>query len=283
MRQFPLWVSTDSGPVASVVTVPDEDPRGVVLTLAGAGRHIAIGSTMSALVSEQVAGYGLASVRFDYSGVGDSPGAVREWRLSDVESATGQTLELMKTVSELVGVSQFAVVGTCYGSRVALNLVEHPACLGAVCLAPPVLEHGRVVNLGRSAGHGRRFSFVRGNPMFRKAVYEPLRAVLKETKLAPDVRRALGALDHAELVFLYGESDARDDLNDRAQEVLEKAVAKLPTDQRRRFALDIVSRGALTTFEVLPSNEQADILDLFLPLVNGWFDRAPARTLAPTA
>ncbi len=281
VRQFPLWVPTESGPVAAVVTTPEEEPRGIVLTLAGAGRHVAIGSTMSALVSERAAELGLAAVRFDYSGVGDSPGTVSEWRLSDVASAREQACAVMSTVSELFGVPQFAVVGTCYGSRVALDLVANPSCIGAVCLAPPVLEHGRMVNLGRSAGHRRSLSFVRDNSMLRKAVYQPLRSLLKETKLAPGVCEALSGLGHAELVFIYGENDARDDLGERARAALDKALSRLPTEQRERFSLQIVPTGALTTFEVLPPTEQALILDLFLPVLDTWFERAPAKALEP--
>jgi dienelactone hydrolase len=281
MRQFPIWVPADGGEVAAVLTVPDGEPRGIVLTLAGTGRHVAIGSTMSALVSQHAAEHGLASIRFDYTGVGDSPGIVDSWTLSDVGPASRQALDVLTTASEVVGVSQFAVVGTCYGSRVALSLVEHPACLGAVCLAPPVLEHGKVVNIGRSAGHRGRFSFVRGNPVLRKTVYDPLRSLIKETRLAPGVRRAFAALDHAELVFLY--SEERDQLTERARTALEKAVARLPEEQRRRFALHVVPAGALTTFEVLPPSEQTMILDLFLPLLDGWFEPSPAEAVLQRA
>ena len=283
VRQFPIWVPADGGEVAAVLTVPDGEPRGIVLTLAGTGRHVAIGSTMSALVSQRAAEHGLASVRFDYTGVGDSPGIVESWALSDVGSASRQALDVLTTASEVLGVSQYAVVGTCYGSRVALSLVGHPACLGAVCIAPPVLEHGKVVNIGRSAGHGSRFSFVRGNPVIRKAVYDPLRSLLKESKLAPGVRCAFGALDHAKLVFLYSDDHERDQLTGRARAALEKAVASLPEDQRRRFALHVVSAGALTTFEVLPPDEQAMILDLFLPLVDGWFEPSRAEAVLQSA
>jgi pimeloyl-ACP methyl ester carboxylesterase len=282
VRQFPLWVPTESGPVATVVTVPDDEPRGIVLALAGTGRHIAIGSTMSARLSERIVEHGLASVRFDYTGVGDSPGTVASWSLSDVESATRQALAVMESVGELLGTSRFAIVGTCYGSRVVMSLVGSPSCIGAVCLAPPVLEHAKMVNLGRSAGH-RRLHFVQSNPLLRRTVYDPLRARLKETKLAPSVHQALEALNHAELVFVYSDNYDRDHFTDRARDALETAVAKLPADRRARFALHVLATGALTTFEVLPTAEQDEILDLFLPALYEWFDRSrtePTRSVA---
>jgi pimeloyl-ACP methyl ester carboxylesterase len=226
--------------------------------------------------------HGLASVRLDYSGVGDSPGRVDSWALSDVAAAAQQALTVLTTASELLDVSRFALVGTCYGSRVALNLVTQPTCLGAICLAPPVLEHGGVTNFGRRLGHRRGLSFVRSNPVFRRLVYEPLRAALKESKPAPTVVGALRGLDHAELVFLYSDNYERDHFNEATRQALEEAVSKLPADQRARFALHVLSTGALTTFEVLPPDEQDAIMDRFLPSLYEWFDRdvtdaAPSR------
>ena len=79
MRQFPVFVDWRAGHVAAVVTVPDADPEGIVISLAGTGRHNVIGSTMCAQLSQRVVAKGLASVRLDYAGVGDSPGLVAAW------------------------------------------------------------------------------------------------------------------------------------------------------------------------------------------------------------
>ncbi len=140
MKQFPLFVPSPDGHVAAVVTIPEGDPSGVVLLLAGTGRHNVIGSTMSALLSDRLATHRLASVRLDYEGVGDSPGIVSTWSPSDVGAASEQARAALAEASAALGVSRFASVGTCYGSRIALELTEDAACVGAICLAPPLLE-----------------------------------------------------------------------------------------------------------------------------------------------
>ncbi|MGH3072860.1 MAG: alpha/beta hydrolase, partial [Gaiellaceae bacterium] len=138
MTEFPIFVPSGDDHVAAVVTVPDGEPRGLVLLLAGTGRHNAIGSTLSACLSVELARHGLASARLDYAGVGDSPGLVGKWSPSDNSAATRQAGAVLAAAQETLGVERFAQVGTCYGSRIALALVEDPGCVGAVCLAPPI-------------------------------------------------------------------------------------------------------------------------------------------------
>ena len=77
MKQFPLFVQAGDDHVASVLTVPEGNPRGVVISLSGTGRHSLIGSAMCAHLSQRLVEGGLAHVRLDYAGVGDSPGSFR--------------------------------------------------------------------------------------------------------------------------------------------------------------------------------------------------------------
>jgi alpha-beta hydrolase superfamily lysophospholipase len=185
VREFPVFVPAGDDHVAAVVTVPDEPPRGVVLLLAGTGRHNAIGSTLSARLSGELAKHGLASARLDYAGVGDSPGLVPQWDPADSGAATEQARALLDTVREALGVDRFAEVGTCYGSRVALALVADPACVGAVCLAPPFLDMGGLGRMGRQVRDRRVGSFLRSNAVLRRVVVGPARRLLRARKPAP--------------------------------------------------------------------------------------------------
>ena len=117
MRQFPVFVSAGEDRVAAVVTAPDEQPHGLVLLLAGTGRHNAIGSTLSALLSERLAGQGLASARLDYAGSGDSPGLVSQWNPAEIAATTAQARAVLDVAREALDVTPFAEVGTCFGSR----------------------------------------------------------------------------------------------------------------------------------------------------------------------
>ena len=87
-------------PRGAVVTVPDGEPRGIVISLAGTGRHNLIGSTLCAHLSQRLVEQGLASVRLDYSGIGDSPGLVPTWVLSDVDAASEQARAVLSASME---------------------------------------------------------------------------------------------------------------------------------------------------------------------------------------
>jgi pimeloyl-ACP methyl ester carboxylesterase len=273
VREFPLFVPAGDEHVAAVVTVPDEQPRGVVLLLAGTGRHNAIGSTLSARLSGELAKHGLASARLDYAGVGDSPGLVPQWDPADSGAATEQARAVLDTVRDALGVDRFAEVGTCYGSRVALALVADPACVGAVCLAPPFLDMGGLGRMGRQVRDRRVGSFLRSNAVLRRVVVGPARRLLRARKPAPRAVGAFAHLDRVRLVFLYGDRNVHEDhYSARARQSMEEALARLPEEQQARFELRTLPGGPLVTFDGLPPGEQAEILDVVVPYVTGWFD-----------
>lgn len=267
MRQYPVYIGAPHGPVAAVVAVPDADPRGLVLTLAGTGRHNLIGSTLCAHLARRVTAHGLASARLDFRGVGDSPGLVREWQLSDVEHATAQARAVLAAAGEALGVARFAVVGTCYGSRVALGLVGDPGSVGVVCLAPPILDHGTLSHLGRHVGDRSSLrSFVRSHATLRRLA-APVRRRLRPTKAAPRLREALATLPDRRLTFLYGPDPVEDHLGARARALLDAELARLTPEQQSNFELRVLPRGPLTTFDILSPEEQDEVLGVVVPCV----------------
>lgn len=273
MREFPVFVEGGADRVAAVVTAPDDEPHGVVLLLAGTGRHNAIGSTLAARLSERLAGHGLASARLDYAGSGDSPGLVSQWNPAEIDAATAQARAVLDVAREAFGGPAFAEVGTCYGSRVALALVEDTACVGAVCLAPPILDVGGLGRMTRRVRDRRVGAFIRSNAALRKVVATPLRRLLGARKPAPRVVGAFAHLDRARLVFLYGGRNAHEDhFSGRARQSIESAVARLPDEQRSRFELRMVAGGPLTTFDGLSPDEQREIIDVVVPYVTSFFD-----------
>jgi alpha-beta hydrolase superfamily lysophospholipase len=274
MSEFPVFVAAGADRVAAVVTAPDrQPPRGVVLLLAGTGRHIAIGSTLSARLSERLAEEGLASVRLDYAGSGDSPGLVPYWDPAEIAATTAQARAALDVAREALDVEPFAEVGTCYGSRIALSLVEDPSCTGAVCLAPPILDVGGLGRMSRGVRDGRVGAFVRSNATLRRVVGAPLRRLLGARKPAPRVVGAFAHLDRARLVFLYGARNAHEDhYSGLAQKSIDAAVAGLTAEERSRFERHMIAGGPLTTFDGLPPEEQEEIVDIVVPFVTSFFE-----------
>jgi hypothetical protein len=278
VNEFPVFVPAGDERVAAVVTVPDGDPRGLVLLLAGTGRHNAIGSTLSARLSVELARHGLATARLDYAGTGDSPGVVREWNPADSGAAAAQVRAVLGVVGDALGVRRFAEVGTCYGSRIALTLADDPRCVGAVCLAPPILDLGGVGRMGRKLKDRRLGSLLRSNAVLRRFVVGPVRRSMRARKPAPRVVGAFAHLDRMRLVFLYGDRNVHEDhYSRRARETVEAAVAPLAPELRARFELRTIPGGPLTTFDGLPPDEQDDVLAVVVPYVTGFFDEPAAR------
>ena len=286
MKQFPLFVEAGDDHVASVLTVPEGNPRGVVISLSGTGRHNLIGSTMCANLSQRLVERGLAHVRLDYAGVGDSPGLVTTWVLSDVGAASQQARAVLGAVTEALGVRRFVVVGACYGGRVALSLVSDPDCCGAVCLALPVLDHGGFARVSRSVGERTVFSYVRSHAALRRLA-DPLRRTLRARKPAAGVVGAFDHLDHAAITFLYGRVPQEDHYSRQAREVLDEALVQLPPERRERFELRMLQWGPLSRFGTLPPEDKEEVLNVVLSLVDEAFEdvgsgSAPGRLAAST-
>lgn len=273
MTQFPILVETGRSHVTSILTVPEGEIRGVVVSLAATGRHNMIGSTFCAHISSRLVDHGLASVRFDYGGVGDSPGLVRLWTPADVDAALQQARAVVAESMAVLGVTRFATVGTCYGTRVALGLVPDPKCVGAVCLAPPVLDYAGLSRVGRRIGERKALSFLRSSPVARRLV-APLRRTVSARKPAPGVMAAFGFLGRTRIAFLYGKDPFEDHYDQQAREALDSVLASLPQDRREHFELRMLPWGPLTTFDILSPADKEAVLDVVNPLLRAAFTQA---------
>jgi pimeloyl-ACP methyl ester carboxylesterase len=276
MRQIPFFAPYRDGHVAAVLTLPDEPPRGLIITLTPSGLYQVIGSKFCARTAARVAEDGLAAVRLDYAGVGDSTGLVSAWRITDVDEVVEQARAALDVAMRATGLTRFAAAGTCYGSQVALRLLEDPSCVGVVCLASPILEFGGWTRMRGTFRDRPVFSFIRRQPLLRRLIISPLRWLLKERKPAARVMIALGHLERARMLFLYSESFARDHYNDVAARRLTAAVSALPDEQRGRFDLRILPTGPLIAFDVLPSDDTHTIVDEVASWFRGCFERTPA-------
>lgn len=85
------------------------------------------------LLARRLAAHGFLSVRFDHSGIGDSP--PRTDTMNYAESYNSEALEVMDWVSRTYGVDHFCLMGLCSGARTSFNIAcKDPRVVGAVLL-----------------------------------------------------------------------------------------------------------------------------------------------------
>jgi hypothetical protein len=272
LRTYPVFVPSDRGPLATVLSAPDGPPRGVVLELPGGGTAARIGSALAASMAPRLAEQGLVSIRFDYAGLGDSPGYTPYVSLNDLDSGIDQARRVIDVAASTFGVDRFGIVGTCYGSRIALSLLGDDRCVGVVCLASPMAHYGGRSELRSKLKRGRLHSLVRSSRRLRSLARRASGVVLTEgNKTSPLIRGALDHLDHARLLFLASRFPG-DHFSESAIAELRSAGDALPPERRERFSIRDIPHGPLTTFGVLPPASQAAVLDEIVGWIAGSFD-----------
>jgi pimeloyl-ACP methyl ester carboxylesterase len=274
IAEHPIFVPYERGRLAAVVTTPAGEPRGLTLLLTGIGLPQVIGSALAARTAANLAQRGLASVRFDYEGIGESTGLVPEFSLAETESAAAQALSVLDTALQIVGAGRFAVAGSCIGSRVALQLARRPDCVGAVCIAFPLFELGTRTRLRRRSAVWAPVSFVRRHRLLRRVVLAPMKLILAERSSKPRLQALASALDHARVLVLYS-SSPRDYYDERARRRLEDVVATFSVTNRERFELRVLEAGPLTAFEALAPEAQAVIVESVVDWLTVSFDLGP--------
>jgi pimeloyl-ACP methyl ester carboxylesterase len=264
VTELPIFVPHDGGHLAAVVTVPERPPRGLVLMLPGASLDESIGSyLLFQRAAPRLSEAGLASVRLDFFGLGDSTGDADAWPLGEIEPALEQAETVLAAVRQDVDVPRFAIASLCYGGRVALRMTKHPDCVGAVCLAPPLIERGARTQLRRKYARSSSVAaFVRRHEFLRRSIVQPLRRALTERKPTSLVQEALGELSHARVLVLYSESEAGRDLyRMRAAQSLEAMGERLAPGQRERFGVELLPTDPLAGFDLMPPESQNLVLD----------------------
>jgi pimeloyl-ACP methyl ester carboxylesterase len=268
VREYPVFVPLDGEHLGATITVPDVEPRGLVLLLTGTGAPRSHRFQMWSRVARGLAGHGLASVRVDRLGIGDSTGRLFASVMGD-QSLLSQALTVARFAMQATGTERLAVVGNCSGSRIALGVAEEvPQCQGAVCILPRILEPSGVNRMVIRARRSPVATWVRS-----AASLQGLRRALggRRGRVAPWVSEALPvALERGRLLFVYSKED-RDSYNGKVHAALTGLVARLPKESRDRFRLDLLSEGPLAGFDSLPV--QRRVFDLLMAWVPGCFGR----------
>lgn len=272
MTEHPLFVPCGDGVLAAIVTLPEGRPRGVVVNVTGTVLTANFGSYLCRRLAAPLAERGFASVRFDFSGAGDSPGQVSDIALDSIDWALEAATAALNNVRAITGVREFAAVGTCYGTRIVFRLMHDPDCVGAVCLAPVLLET-RAWSRMRTRYHKRSLiSVIRKSRLLRRVLLKPVKVLIGEKKPALLVLDALRQLDHARLRLVVS-NFPRDHYSPLALKGLEQAKASLSPEQRRRLNVQLVGNdGPLSTFEFMPAETQASTVESVIDEITTAFD-----------
>jgi dienelactone hydrolase len=136
-------VPTAHGPVGTIVSEPEGVARDAVVLLQGPGAPCRAGVNSNwARLGRELAGRGIAVLRFDFTAEGDSTmvgeDVPREpgWRQ---ETNLGILRELAPWFRERVGVSDLILAGTCHGARVGLEFAAEDASVKSSFTIVPYL------------------------------------------------------------------------------------------------------------------------------------------------
>ena len=270
MIEYPVFIPFGGDHLAGVVTVPEGSPRGFVLLLQGAGgaprTHRYRLWTRAARGLSEV---GIASIRMDYPGIGDSTGS---YRFAMEAPPVEEAVAVARLGLERLGVDSFGVVGNCIGARTALVLASRmKACVSAACILPvalgPVLTgRGRTPRLA-----GRLISPA-----------SPLGHVLKRATSRLDsaatfIPEALPASLSTRLMFLHGGTE-------QTWEQLRAAVARLDAESKTSSGVEIRSMPSEGRSGFRPLETQRTVIDSIVRWMNATLpERADAVRSEPGA
>jgi pimeloyl-ACP methyl ester carboxylesterase len=150
-REQPIFVPYRDGHIAGVVTTPDASPRALVLLLTGWGATRSHRGRIWTRAARALADRGIASVRFDYPGIGDSSGTAKP---SVDAPPVGEATAVLEAARRVVGDVDVALVGNCIGAKTAFSVAARvPECRAVVGVL--LRKAGDIVERGRPS-RGRR-------------------------------------------------------------------------------------------------------------------------------
>lgn len=263
MNEHPVFVPFGAEHLAAVITSP-EAPRGLVMLLQGGGGQSRSHRNRSWIrTARGLAERGIASVRMDYPGLGDSTGEPR----FDVESPPVEAATAVASVAlDALGVRTFAAVGNCIGIPTALEMaVRMDSCETVVCIVPialhPMMQEGRTVRRAQATRHalGRRI------PTLRRAIRRARRNAIGRSRPASGFRPEMATILGSGSILIQhgGSQESWRQLRTQA----DRLRAEVGSEAAERFVL-----------EALPTEgsgfRELQIQDAMIASTVDWLDRA---------
>lgn len=271
MRDMPVFIPCGEQRLAATITLPDSDPRGLVVLMTGVGAPRSHRFQMWTRASRRMAAeLGLASLRFDYVGMGESTGTVERWGWRAGFEVRDQGHAAVEVGLAVTGVERFAAVGNCIGGALAFGMAgELDGCVGSVSfLTHLLLPDAKAGAAYQRMRKSRIAAFARNSPWLKKHVVKPIRGHV--TSPPPEVEPTLRtALTRANVLFVYGELDHS--YSPRLEPMFRDIVRSLPPEQRERFEFRVLQGERLGGFESIATQ------DMVMETTVAWVERCFLR------
>jgi alpha/beta superfamily hydrolase len=255
MREYPVFVPAGDERVSATITVPDAQPRGLVMLMPGGGgaprsHRYSMFTKMARALAER----GVASVRMDWKGVGDSTGKTR---YSFNALPADDAVTVARFALEATGTSVFGMAGNCGGARTTLLVVPRvPEARSAVLMMLKPLTGVRNRKEGVKKFKLAMRRVPRLGPMLRRAYW-----ALRWRRANPVLDRVRELPQETDLLFL---------------EATTVKIGKLPSfvaglqtkNGHRRLDLRELPGGSTRGFHSLERQ------DFVLEALVDWFDQA---------
>jgi len=298
VRERAVRLDTPAGPLAAVVAISDAPPSGLCVVFLNAGAVRRIGpNRLWVELARRWAARGVATMRLDGAGLGDSDGDDTRWSETEAFYESHRVTEVTGALDALAAQGlgeRFVLVGLCSGGYWALHgALADDRVVAALPVNPGVLVWDTAIEAERDARKVRKlarphiwrkilrggFSLREGWAVLRALVTQPLRA--RRAGAAPE--------DPEEEVATHGErvDELLDALEDRGVRVDLVLTADEPVgdELRRDGQLDRLERWPGLTVTLLPGTVRAHTLrpTQLQRAVSDLLDRSLDRELARAA
>jgi hypothetical protein len=248
-REFPAFVPVGQEHAATVLAVPAGNARGlVILMTGGGGAPRSHRSSLFTRVARALTDVGVASIRIDPAGIGDSTG-IPAFTLSSppVEA----TLAAARFAIQATGIQVLGMAGNCGGARATMELFPQlPQLRTAALMFLKPLAFGRTSNPAVVGVKGAVSRIPLLGPAARKAYWWS-----QSGRAKPIVEQLRGMIGKVDLLLLEADSEKAGKLlrggyglrGDGAtrfeiRELPGGAVRAFRSPERQRFAIDTLVR-----------------------------------------
>jgi alpha/beta superfamily hydrolase len=259
-EEFPVWIPAGGERLCGVVCAPAGEVADLGVVLFTGGNYTrAHRNRMWVRAARELAEHGIASLRFDYHGVGDSTGEVAIELEVPLEADAAGATDLLRSAA---GVSRLAFVATCFGGRTAMAVAAQREDVVSVTAFPlPILipaEAPTKAPVRRRVRQWIKKSEI-GAKLLRSPSVKRARTNVAQRRegsalvVSPRFRRDTGlTAKHADVRFVMGETTKE---LPEARRLLEELERHLSPDELSRVQIEVVPGTDIHRFQTFADQD----------------------------